>query len=32
MGIDGVYCDYPDRMMQAYHEQLGLPTRPDDLG
>ena len=32
MGIDGVYCDYPDRMMQAYREQLGLPTRPDDLG
>lgn len=23
MGLDGVYCDYPDLMMSVYHEQLG---------
>ncbi len=26
MGLDGVYCDYPDRMMDAYRAQLGTPT------
>jgi glycerophosphoryl diester phosphodiesterase len=26
MGLDGVYSDYPDRMVQAYHAELGRPT------
>lgn len=26
MGLDGVYCDYPDRMMDAYRNQLGTPN------
>jgi len=26
MGLDGVFCDYPDRMMDAYRTQLGTPT------
>jgi len=25
MGLDGVYCDFPDRMMDAYRAQLGTP-------
>lgn len=26
MGLDGVFCDYPDRMMEAYRQQLGAPA------
>jgi hypothetical protein len=26
MGLDGVYCDYPDRMMDAYRAELGAPA------
>ncbi len=26
MGLDGVYSDFPDRMMDAYRTQLGTPT------
>ncbi len=26
MGLDGVYSDFPDRMMDAYRTQLGAPT------
>ncbi|MGB8862147.1 MAG: glycerophosphodiester phosphodiesterase [Ilumatobacteraceae bacterium] len=29
MGIDGVFCDYPDRMMEVYRDQLGAPTPLD---
>jgi glycerophosphoryl diester phosphodiesterase len=25
MGLDGVYSDYVDRMMEAYREELGKP-------
>lgn len=25
MGLDGVFSDYPDRMMDAYRQQLGAP-------
>jgi glycerophosphoryl diester phosphodiesterase len=25
MGLDGVYSDYPDRMMDAYRTQIGTP-------
>lgn len=26
MGLDAVYSDYPDKMMEAYREQLGTPA------
>ncbi len=29
MGLDGVYCDFPDRMMDAYRTQLGTPIPID---
>lgn len=28
MGLDGVYSDHPDVMMDAYRAQLGTPTAP----
>ena len=26
MGLDGVYSDFPDRMMEAYHAEIGMPN------
>jgi glycerophosphoryl diester phosphodiesterase len=28
MGLDGVYSDYPDRMMEAYLDEIGAPIPP----
>lgn len=28
MGLDGVYSDWVDRMVEVYTQQLGAPQRP----
>ena len=28
MGLDGIYSDFPDRMMDAYRNQVGRPSDP----
>lgn len=32
MGLDGVYSDFPDRMMDVYRQQVGAPPPVGDLG
>jgi len=32
MGLDGVFSDYPDRMMRVYRAQLGEPGPVTDAG
>jgi hypothetical protein len=29
MGLDGVFSDWVDRMMDAYRAELGVPKRPE---
>lgn len=31
MGVDGVYSDWVDRMMDAYRHEVGAPRPPDDI-